>query len=208
MQGLVWLRGEPILFRLTLSIGLANLAWYGVQAVVVVYATRDLQLSPVLLGVALGVMGPAGMVGTLVAAHLARRFGLGPTLVAALCGEAASRLVLLAAGGPPLVAALSIGLAQVLFGFIAPVWDVNANSLRQSATPEHLLGRVSAASTFVGVGMAPVGALLAGWIGEVAGPRAALLETAVVTLIAVAVLVRSPVPKLRDPSAATGVAAT
>jgi predicted MFS family arabinose efflux permease len=200
LQGLVWLRGEPILFRLTLSIGLANVAWYGVQAVLVVYATRDLELSPALLGVALGAMGPSSLVGAFVAAPVARRFGLGRTMVAALSGEAASRLVLLAAGGPPLVAALSIGLAQVLFGFIAPLWDVNANSLRQSATPERLLGRVSAASTFVGVGLAPIGALLAGWIGEVASPRAALLETAVVTIIALAVLVRSPVPKLRAPA--------
>jgi MFS family permease len=203
MQGLVWLRAEPILFRLTLSIGLANLAWYGVQAVIVVYATRDLELSPALLGLALAATGPAGLVGAFLAAPLARRFGVGPVLVASLTGEAASRVVLVAAGGPPLAAALWIGLSQVLFGFIAPLWDVNANSLRQSATPERLLGRVSAASTFVGVGMAPIGALLAGWIGEIAGLRAALLETTVVTLIALAVLVRSSVPRLRDPAAAT-----
>jgi hypothetical protein len=80
------------------------------------------------------------------------------------------------------------------------LWDVNANSLRQSATPVPLLGRVSAASTFVGVGMAPIGALLAGWIGEAAGLRAAILFTAVVTLLALAILVRSPVPSVRDPA--------
>ena len=202
-QGLGWLRGEPILFRLTLCIGLANLAWYGVQAVTIVYATRDLGLPPATLGLALGVMGPSSLVGALTASHIARRFGLGPTMVAALSGEALSRVLLLSAGGPPVVAAATIGLAQLVFGFIAPLWDVNANSLRQSATPERLLGRVSAASTFVGVGMAPIGALVAGWIGEVASPRAALLETTIVTLIAVAILVRSPVPALRDAAAAT-----
>jgi MFS family permease len=200
LDGLVWLRRAPILFRLTLCIGLANLAWYGVQAVIVVYATRDLNLSPALLGLALGLMGPAALVGAMVAGPLARRFGIGPVLVAALSGEALSRVVLLVAGGPPLVAAACIGLAQVIFGFIATLWDVNANSLRQSATPTPLLGRVSAASTFVGVGMAPIGALLAGWIGEVAGPRVALFETAMVTLLAVVILVRSPVPSLRTES--------
>jgi predicted MFS family arabinose efflux permease len=197
VQGLVWLRGEPILFRLTLCIGLANLAWFGVQAVIVVYATRDLGLSPALLGITLGMIGPASLLGAFVAAQVAHRFGLGRTLVASLTGEAISRVILLVAGGPPLVAALSIGMAQLLFGFIASLWDVNANSLRQSATPEGLLGRVSAASTIVGVGMAPIGALLAGWIGEVAGLRMALLETTLVTLLALAILVRSPVPKLR-----------
>jgi MFS family permease len=200
LDGLNWLRGEPILFRLTLSIGLANLAWFGVQAIIVVYGTRDLAMTPAMLGVALGLMGPASLIGALVAAPLAHRFGLGPVLVASLVGEAASRFVLLFAGGPPLVAAITLGTSQLLFGFIAPLWDVNANSLRQSTTPRPLLGRVSAANTFVGVGMAPIGALLAGLIGETAGLRAALLFTALVTLVAVAVLVRSPVPGLRDPA--------
>jgi MFS family permease len=201
-HGLRWLRGEPILFRLTICIGLANLAWYGVQAVTVVYATRDLGLSPATLGLVLGVMGPASLVGALVASRFAKTFGLGPTMVSALCGEALSRVLVLVAGGPPLQAALTLAAAQVVFGFIAPLWDVNSNSLRQSATPEHLLGRVSAASNFIAVGMAPIGALLAGWIGEVTNPRLAILETMLVTLLAVAILVRSPVPSLRDAASA------
>jgi MFS family permease len=200
LDGLKWLRGQPILFRLTLSIGLANFAWYGVQAITVVYATRDLDMSPAMLGVALGMMGPASLVGALVAGPMARRFGLGPILVASLTGETISRLVLLFAGGPPIVAAVVVGFSQLLFGFIAPLWDVNANSLRQSVTPRPLLGRVSAASTFVGVGMAPIGALLAGWIGEAAGLRVAILVTGLVTLAALAILVRSPVPTVRDPA--------
>ncbi len=205
VEGLVWLRGEPILFRLTLSIGLANLAWYGVQAIIVVYATRDLGLSPAMLGVSLGMIGPFSLLGALVAGAMARRFGLGLTMVLSLTGETLSRFILLSAGGPPIVAAIWLAVGQALFGFIAPLWDVNSNSLRQSATPERLLGRVSAASTFVGVGMAPIGALLAGWIGELAGSRMALLETALVTVIALAILVRSPVPTLRDPATfATG----
>ena len=113
--------------------------------------------------------------------------------------------MLVLAGGPPLVATITIGVSQALFGFIAPLWDVNSNSLRQTATPERLLGRVSAASTFVGVGTAPIGALLAGWIGQVAGARIALVEATLVTLIAVLVLVWSPVLRMREPGVATGL---
>jgi hypothetical protein len=47
-----------------------------------------------------------------------------------------------------------------------------------------------------------IGALLAGWIGESIGLRAALLETTFVTLIALLILVRSPVRHFRDPAAA------
>ncbi|MBV9172011.1 MAG: MFS transporter [Chloroflexi bacterium] len=205
-QGLAWLYGQPVLFRLAVCIGLANLAWFGVQAVIVVFATRDLGLSPAVLGVALGMVGPATLVGAVLAGRIARRFGLGPTMVFSLTGEFLSRVLLVCAGGSPLVAVLCLGSSQLLFGFIAPLWDVNANSLRQSGTPEHMLGRVSAATSFVGVGLGSVGALLAGWIGEVAGLRVALLATALVTLLAVAVLVRSPVPALRDAATALGSA--
>lgn len=205
LDGFRWLLRASILFRLTISIGLANLAWFGVQAIIVVYGTRDLNLSPALLGAALGLTGPATLVGALLAGRLAKRYGLGPVLVASLSGEAASRVLLVLAGGPPLLAAATLGLSQLLFGFIAPLWDVNASSLRQSATPQPLLGRVTAANTFVGVGMAPIGALLAGWIGESVGLRAALLFTMLVTLFAVAVLVRSPVPRLRSPEGAAHV---
>jgi hypothetical protein len=93
--------------------------------------------------------------------------------------------------------------ATPLFGFIAPLWDVNANSLRQAATPPRLLGRVSAASTFLGVGTAPIGALMVGWLGHAFGSRVALIEAAVVTVLAVLVLVWSPVPRLRDPASVT-----
>jgi len=197
-EGLRWLRGDVVLFRLALSIGLANLAWYAVQAVVVPFATRDLALSPALLGLALAAAGPATLLGALLAAPAARRFGLGPTMVAALSGEALSRILLLLAGGPPMVAALTLALSQAVFGFIAPLWDVNANSLRGAVTPERLLGRVSAASVVIGGGSAPVGALLGGWVGEIAGPRAALLGAALVTFAAVACLLASPVPRVRE----------
>lgn len=200
-EGLAWLRADAALFRLTVSIGLANLAWFAVQAVLVPFATRDLGLSPALLGLALGVTGPASLVGATLAARSARRFGVGPTMVASLVGEMLSRVVLLLAGGPPLEAAAVLALSQGLFGFIAPLWDVNASSLRQSVTPQRLLGRVSAASGFVGMGTAPIGALLGGWTGEIAGPRVALLAAAVVTLAAVGCLLTSAVPQLRTPPA-------
>jgi MFS family permease len=198
-EGLRWLHAHEVLFRLTVSIGLANLAWFGVQAVVIVFATRDLELSPTQLGVAMSAAGPASLLGAFLAARASRRFGLGPTMVTALSLEVVSRVVLVVAGGPPLMAAALVGLSYGLFGFLAPLWDVNANSLRQAMTPERLLGRVTAASTFVGVGTAPLGALLAGWLGEVAGPRVALASAAVITGLAVVCLVTSPVPRVKQP---------
>ncbi len=199
-EGLSWLGGNQVLLRLTVSIGLANLAWFAVQAIMVPFATRDLALSPAELGLALGVMGPFSLVGAIIAARTARLIGLGPTLVASLSGELLSRIVLVLASGPQVVAASLLGGSQAIFGLIAPLWDVNSSALRQAITPERLLGRVSAASSFVGLGTAPIGALLGGFIGDAAGPRAALLAAALVTGVAVACLLVPSVLQLRAPS--------
>jgi MFS family permease len=199
-EGLAFLRGNPILLRLTVCIGLANVAWFAAQAVTVPFATHDLGLSTAQLGFALGVVGPAGLAGAIVAARIARGVGLGPTLIASLVGELLSRFVLLAAAGPPLIAASIVGASQAIFGFIAPLWDVNSNALRQTLTPERLLGRVTAASGFVGMGSAPIGAILGGWIGEAFGARTALAFAAVMTIVAVAVLLVPSVVKLRVPT--------
>jgi MFS family permease len=199
-EGPAWLRANDVLLRLTVTIGLANLAWFGVQAVMVPFATRDLALSPAQLGLALGVTGPFSLVGAIVAARMARLVGLGPTLVTSLSGELLSRIVLVLASGPPLAAAAMVGASQAVFGLIAPLWDVNSSALRQSITPERLLGRVSAASTFVGLGAAPIGALMCGFIGDVAGPRAAIATAAAVTVVAVGCLLVPSVLRLRAPS--------
>jgi hypothetical protein len=62
-----------------------------------------------LLGLALAVAGPTSLLGAVIAARTARRFGLGPTLIVSLSGEFLSRIVLLLAGGPPLAAAGVVG---------------------------------------------------------------------------------------------------
>jgi hypothetical protein len=49
--------------------------------------------------------------------------------------------------------------------------------------------------------MAPLGALLGGWLGEAAGPRPALLAAAMVTYGAFLYLLRSPVRQFREPPA-------
>jgi hypothetical protein len=57
-EGLRWVWREPIIFRWITAIALANVEWFAVQAVLVIYATRDLGLSPALLGISLASSDP------------------------------------------------------------------------------------------------------------------------------------------------------
>jgi MFS family permease len=201
VEGLRWMVHQPIVFRCITAIALANIEWFAVQAVLVVYATRDLGLSPALLGVSLAVIGPLSLLGAALAGPLTSRWGLGPVMIAALFLETLSRLLLPFAGGPPLQAATVVGLSQALLGLTVPLWVVSSITLQQSLTPEHLLGRVNSATRFVAFGVAPPAAFGAGVIADIVGIRTTLLASAVIAGVAFAYLLLSPVRQYRHPSA-------
>jgi MFS family permease len=55
------------------------------------------------------------------------------------------------------------------------VFFINYLSLRQSVTPDRLLGRVTATMISLTVAMAPLGGLAGGWVGDHWGLRSAML---------------------------------
>src|SRR2546421_1421053 len=198
-EGLRWVREQPIVLRSILAIALANVEWYAVQGVLVVYATRDLGLSPALLGISLAVIGPLSLVGAALVGPLTARWGLGPVMIAALLLETLSRLLLPFAGGTPVQAAVVLGLSQGLLGLTVPLWVVGSASLVQALTPEHLLGRVSSATRFVGFAVAPPAAFAAGIVGDLVGLRPTLFASAVIAGLAFLYLFFSPVRRYQHP---------
>src|SRR5256885_15158963 len=169
--GLRWVRGQPIVFRCITAIALANIEWFAVQGVLVVYATRELGLSPALLGVSLAAIGPLSLLGAGLAGPLTARWGLGPVMIAALFLETLSRLLLPFASGTPVQAATVLGVSQALLGLTVPLWTVSSASLIQALTPDGLLGRVSSATRFIGFVVAPPAAFGAGIVGGLVGLR-------------------------------------
>ncbi|MFN2521097.1 MAG: MFS transporter [Candidatus Limnocylindria bacterium] len=200
-EGLRWVRREPIVFRCITAIALANIEWFAVQAVLVVYATRDLRLSPTLLGISLAVIGPLSLIGAGLAGPLASRWGLGPVMIAALLLETVSRLLLPFASGTPVQAAAMLAASQALLGLTVPLWTVSSATLVQALTPGHLLGRVSAATRFVAFGVAPPAAFAAGIVGDLIGLRPTLLASALIAAVAFAYLLLSPVRQYQHPTA-------
>lgn len=197
-DGLRFVRRDPIVFRATTAIALANIEWFAVQAVLVVYATKELALSPALLGFAIAAIGPLSLVGAAVVGPLTRRIGIGPVMIVALFFEAISRMLLPFAFGPPIVAAGIVMLTQALIGLTVPLWTVSARSVTQAVTPDPLLGRVVSATNFVGFIVAPPAAIGAGLLGDAIGLRATLFIAGVLGVIAFVYLLVSPVRSFRD----------
>jgi len=81
---------------------------------------------------------------------------------------------------------------------IHPLFNVNALSLRQSIAPERVLGRVNATMHVIDGGLAPIGALVGGVLGGVAGTRETLLIAALGCSVSLLWLIFSPLRRLRD----------
>jgi MFS family permease len=197
-DGLRWMRDHEVLFRSILAIALANVEWYAVQAVLVLYATRELALTPAVLGIAIAAIGPVSLLGAALAGPLMTRYGLGPVMIAALFLETLSRFLLPVAGGDQIRAAAILALSQALIGITVPLWIVSSQTLQQAVTPEHLLGRVSAATRFVAMGVAPPSAIGAGVLADAIGLRPTLLGAALIAALAFLYLFFSPVRRFRS----------
>ncbi len=201
------MREHEIVFRCVTAIALANIEWFAVQAILVVYATKELGLPPALLGIALATIGPLSVLGATLVGPLTRRFGLGPVMIVALFLETISRLLLPFAQGSQIEAAAMLMLSQALLGLTVPLWTVSSNSLQQAVTPQRILGRVSAATRFVAFGVAPPAALAAGILADNIGLRPTLFAAAVIAAVAFLYLLLSPVRSFRQPEASAPDAA-
>src|SRR5262249_52396238 len=135
---------NPLLRALAGSTACLNLAESMLAALYLVFATRDLGLEPAVLGLVLTLSGVGGLLGSLLAAAAARRFGVGPTVLGGtLLSCVAAALVPLAQG--PLAAVVAIlACGQLLDGVAYPLYYVNQVAIRQALTPDHWQGRVNA----------------------------------------------------------------
>jgi MFS family permease len=180
-EGLRVVLGSRILRAIAGCTGTSNLFSSMTFAVFLLYVTRDLGISPALLGVVLAAFGPGGLIGALLAGPLARRLGVGRVIVG------------------------SIGLGGVMnlvvWGFIGgvagPIYNITQVSLRQQITPDRVQGRMNATMRFIVWGTMPIGALLGGFLGQFIGLRPTLLVGAIGSLLAVLWVYFSPVRTLQ-----------
>jgi hypothetical protein len=91
---------------------------------------------------------------------------------------------------------LLLGASFFLFGAGPILWTISQTTLRQTVTPDVLLGRVSALFMTASAGARPIGAAIGGAVGAASGPEAAILLAALGFVVQTLVITRSPVPRL------------
>ncbi|WP_370942980.1 MFS transporter [Amycolatopsis sp. cg5] len=195
-EGLRFVFGERILRAITISTATGSFGNGIFFAVLMLFLTRTLALTPAGVGLVLAVGSAGGVLGALTAGFLNRR--LGPCraiwLVTA-CTWPCGLLNGLATPGWR-VAFVVAGYGIFSYGII--VFNVANVSYRQTVCPDRMLGRMTASIRFVVWGVFPLGGLVGGVLGELLGIRGTIIVGTALSAVSVLFLIFSPLRKMRD----------
>jgi MFS family permease len=207
-EGLRWVFGNPILRALAIIGFCCNFSMIAVWTMFLLYGTHDLHLSATTLGGIFTTASVGGLIGATISRKVIGRFPLGRVYFVAqsalLLGPA---LIALAAGPRPVMVGTFI--ASFFTSYLGlGVANVIIVSLRQTSTPQSMMGRMTAVFRTLLFGGGALGGLFAGFLAGRIGARGALTVAAIGSAAVVIALIFSPVSRLlalppaaKDPTA-------
>jgi predicted MFS family arabinose efflux permease len=195
-EGAAFVAGHALLRPILITAVVFNTAWFLLQGVYVSYAVTHLGMDATQTGMTLAVYGVGMVVGALSAPRLARRFSFGSMIVLGPLIALAAALLLLATLAYP--SGWLAGLGFFLFGAGPILWVITTMTLRQAATPNAMLGRVSAIMLTATFGARPLGAALGAVLAENVGVSACLWACSAGFVIQFMFIAMSPVARLRQ----------
>jgi predicted MFS family arabinose efflux permease len=197
-HGLRFIARSPILRSTLLGATTLNLFNYMFAALFVLYVSTELGVSPGLLGAVIGAGALGALLGAAVTSRVARKLGIGRTLVLSFVLFPAPLLLVPLAGGstPSLLGMLFV--AEFFSGLGVMMLDITLGSVQTAATPDALRARVSGAQRTINYGIRPIGAMLGGALGANLGVRPALSIATIGAIAGVLWVLPNPVSQLRD----------
>jgi MFS family permease len=166
-EGLRYVLGNRYLRAISICTGTSNFWWSMTGAIIIVYAVRELDMSPALIGVVLSLTNLGPLLAAFTTNKVFERIGVGKTILwTAVIFSGAGFFYPLAPQDFP---APFFILGGMLAGYAAVAYNITQVSFRQAICPERLQGRMNAVIRFMVWGTMPIGALLGGalatWIG-------------------------------------------
>ncbi|WP_326563639.1 MFS transporter [Micromonospora peucetia] len=196
-DGLRWVLHDRIL-RWLAAIGFCcNFSMITVWTMFLLYGTRDLHLSSTTLGGIFATASIGGLLGAVISRKVIDRFPIGRVYLIAqsalLLGPA---MIVMAAGPRPVMTAMfTLSFFTTYLGL--GVAGVIIVSLRQTLTPQPMMGRMTAVFRTLLFGGGALGGLTAGILAGAIGARSALAAAAITSAAVVIALAASPVSRLR-----------
>ncbi|WP_329418007.1 MFS transporter (plasmid) [Streptomyces sp. NBC_00704] len=183
--GLRYLWQHTLLRTMSLILTVLCACWGAWLALMPLYATDVMQLSPRQYGTLLSALGIGGLTGALAVTRVNRTLGRRWVMFADLVGTFAMMAV------PALTTDLwAVAGAAFVGGMGGTLWTVNARTIGQRLVPDSLLGRYTAVSRLFSWGAMPIGAGAMGLLAEWIGLRLAFLVFAAFVAVAVVPFLR------------------
>ena len=167
------------------------------SALLILYASRNLGLSPGIIGLAFGIGASGGLLGALVAAPLTRLIGAGRLIAIGAVVFPAAIAIAALASGPIWMRATALGAAEFVGAFAVMCFDIPLNALQAAVIHDQMRSRVSGAFSSINYGVRPLGAVVGGLLGTWIGVRETLLISSAGGLLAVLWLIGSPIIRVR-----------
>lgn len=179
-EGAAFVFHHPMLRPVFVTQFIFNTAFFLILAIFVPHAVHNLGLSATGVGITLGMFGVGMVAGALLTPRIMRLLKFG-TVVAIGPSTGLGGAILMAFTiwlPTPLLA----GLGFFLLGAGPILWVISTTTLRQTVTPQDLLGRVSAIN-IMAYGARPIGSALGALIGGLYGVHVCLLAAVVGFLV-------------------------
>jgi predicted MFS family arabinose efflux permease len=196
-EGAAFVLHHPLLRPVFATQFIFNTGSFLLLAIFVPYAVHRLNLSAAGVGVTMAMFGVGMVVGALLATRIMQRLAFGTVIaLGPVTGFVAAATMALTTVIP---SAWLAALSFFLLGVGPILWVISTTTLRQSVTPSHLLGRVSAIN-ILSYGARPLGSALGALIGWLSGAEACLyLATAIFAVQALVILMSPAVALDRQP---------
>jgi MFS family permease len=198
LAGVRWVFGNAIVRAALGATATINFFNFVFAALVILYATRSLEVAPGTLGLVLGAAAVGGILGSLVTSRIARSIGIGPTFAVGCVVFPAPLLLVPLAEGPRWVILGCLFLAEFGAGLGVMMLDISVGAIFAAVIPDRLRSRVSGAYMVVNYGVRPLGALVGGALGTWIGVRPTLWIATAGALLGVLWLLPSPTLGLRE----------
>jgi MFS family permease len=196
VEGLRYVGGHRYLRSIAATTGSSNFFGNVAFSILILYLVRDIGMTEELIGLTFSIGAVGFLVGALIANRVAKRFGVGPTIVGStlLFGPAA----LLVAIAPRDLALPFVAASGFITGLGGAIYNINQVSLRQAITPERLQGRMNATMRFIVWGTIPFGNIIGGFLGGVIGLHNTIWIGAIGGLFVFLPVLLSPVRHIRE----------
>ncbi len=178
LTGWRFLAGHKLLRPLVLYRSFTSFFGSFIGPLYALFAIETLNLSPAQLGMVIASGGIGAILGSFLSGRLASSRNFGKRLISILLLNGLMVLLIPLTSGSVTQVMILLIISQIVGDATAVLFSIHELSLRQSLTSEELLGRINASSEFLIQGVAPLGAILAGFLATASNPRFVLFLAA------------------------------